>query len=89
MKGKSDFSSKKISAKIKKNSGTTKRSKSPNKKDKKNEKMYIFENQEIKRDLQSFYDKEAKKYAETRKKFWHEEKAILDAITPLFDTSSF
>ena len=45
----------------------------------------IFENQEIKEDLQSFYDKEAKKYAETRKKFWHEEKAILDVITPLFE----
>lgn len=45
----------------------------------------IFENQEIKEDLQSFYDKEAKKYAETRKKFWHEEKAILDVISPLFE----
>ena len=89
MKGKSDFSSKKISAKIKKNSETMKRSKLPNKKDKKNERSDFFENQEIKCDLQSFYDKEAKKYAETRKKFWHEEKAILDAITPLFDTSSF
>lgn len=44
----------------------------------------IFGKQEVKEDLQSFYDKEAKKYAETRKKFWHEEKAILDAITPLF-----
>ena len=45
----------------------------------------VFENQEIKKDLQSFYNKEAKKYAETRKKFWHEEKAILDEITPLFE----
>ena len=45
----------------------------------------FFWNQEIKKDLQSFYDKEAKKYADTRKKFWHEEKAILDAITPLFE----
>ena len=44
----------------------------------------FFGNQEIKQDLQSFYNSEAKKYAETRKKFWHEEKAILDAITPLF-----
>ena len=43
-----------------------------------------FGNQEIKQDLQSFYNTEAKKYAETRKKFWHEEKAILDAITPIF-----
>ena len=45
----------------------------------------FFGNQEIKQDLQSFYNAEAKKYAETRKKFWHEEKAILDAITPLFN----
>ena len=45
----------------------------------------FFENQEIKQDLQSFYNIEAKKYAETRKKFWHEEKAILGAITPLFE----
>ncbi len=49
----------------------------------------FFGNQEIKQDLQSFYNTEAKKYAETRKKFWHEEKAILEAITPLFSTSSF
>jgi hypothetical protein len=48
----------------------------------------IFENQEIKEDLQSFYDKEAKKYAETRKKFWHEEKAILDVISPLFENKN-
>ena len=46
----------------------------------------VFENQEIKKDLQSFYNKEAKKYAETRKKFWHEEKPILDEITPLFES---
>lgn len=45
----------------------------------------FFGNQGIKQDLQSFYNSEAKKYAETRKKFWHEEKAILDAITPLFN----
>ena len=44
----------------------------------------FFENQEIKQDLQWFYNSEAKKYAETRKKFWHEEKTILGAITPLF-----
>ena len=48
----------------------------------------IFENQGIKEDLQSFYDKEAKKYAETRKKFWHEEKAILGVITPLFENKN-
>ena len=45
----------------------------------------IFENQGIKQDLKSFYNTEAKKYAETRKKFWHEEKVILEAITPLFE----
>ncbi len=45
----------------------------------------FFENQEIKQDLQSFYNNEAKKYAETRKKFWHEENAILNTITPLFE----
>jgi hypothetical protein len=48
----------------------------------------FFGNQEIKQDLQSFYNSEAKKYAETRKKFWHEEKAILDAITPLFENNN-
>ena len=47
----------------------------------------FFGNQEIKQDLESFYNSEAKKYAETRKKFWHEEKAILDAITPLFENN--
>ena len=45
----------------------------------------LFGNQKIKQDLESFYNSEAKKYAETRKKFWHEEKAILEAITPLFE----
>ena len=45
----------------------------------------FFGNQEIKQNLQIFYDSEAKKYAETRKKFWHEEKVILDVISPLFN----
>ena len=45
----------------------------------------FFSNQEIKQDLQFFYDNEAKKYAETRKKFWHEEKVILNEIGPLFN----
>lgn len=45
----------------------------------------FFGNQEIKQDLQFFYDNEAKKYAETRKKFWHEEKVILNEISPLFN----
>ena len=45
----------------------------------------FFGNQEIKQNLQIFYDNEAKKYAETRKKFWHEEKVILDVISPLFN----
>jgi tRNA G46 methylase TrmB len=79
MKKKSEFSSKKVSELKVKNK-------------KKSEKVIqlkknsdFFDNQEIKQDLQSFYNTEAKKYAETRKKFWHEEKAILDAITPLFE----
>ena len=51
----------------------------------KNRANNVFDNQEIKQDLQFFYNKEAKKYAETRKKFWNEEKAILNEITPLFN----
>lgn len=79
MKKKSEFSSKKVSE-----FGVKKRKKSvKNFEPKKNNDF--FENQEIKQDLESFYNSEAKKYAETRKKFWHEEKAILDAITPLFE----
>ena len=81
MKKKSEFSSKKVSE-----FETKKRKKSvkiPNPK-KNND---FFENQEIKQDLESFYNSEAKKYAETRKKFWHEEKAILDTITPLFENN--
>ena len=77
MKKKSEFSSKKVSE-VKRKKKTEKIIQSPKNND-------IFENQRIKQDLQSFYDKEAKKYAETRKKFWHEEKAILDEITPLFE----
>ena len=77
MKQKSEFSSKKVSE-VKRKKKTEKIIQSPKNND-------IFENQRIKQDLQSFYDKEAKKYAETRKKFWHEEKAILDEITPLFE----
>jgi len=79
MKKKSEFSSKKVSELKIKNK-------------KKSEKVIqlkknsdFFDNQEIKQDLQSFYNTEAKKYAETRKKFWHEEKSILDAISPLFE----
>ena len=79
MKKKSEFSSKKVSE-----FGVKKRKKSvKNFEPKKNNDF--FENQEIKQDLESFYNSEAKKYAETRKKFWHEEKVILDAITPLFE----
>lgn len=79
MKKKSEFSSKKVSElKIK----SKKKSEKVIQPKKNND---VFENQEIKKDLQSFYNKEAKKYAETRKKFWHEEKAILDEITPLFE----
>ena len=81
MKKKSEFSSKKVSElkiKNKKKSEKVVQAKKNND---------FFGNQEIKQDLQSFYNTEAKKYAETRKKFWHEEKAILDAITPLFSQS--
>ena len=78
MKKESWFSSKKVSElKSKKKKNTEKIIQASRNND-------IFENQEIKENLKSFYDKEAKKYAETRKKFWHEEKAILDEITPLF-----
>lgn len=77
MKKKSEFSSKKVSE-VKRKKKTEKIIQSPKNND-------IFENQKIKQDLQSFYDKEAKKYAETRKKFWHEENAILDEITPIFE----
>ena len=79
MKKKSEFSSKKVSElkiKNKKKSEKVVQAKKNND---------FFGNQEIKQDLQSFYNTEAKKYAETRKKFWHEEKAILDAISPLFE----
>ncbi len=82
MKKESWFSSKKVSElkiKNKKKSEKVVQSKKNND---------FFGNQEIKQDLQSFYNIEAKKYAETRKKFWHEEKAILDAITPLFNSLS-
>ena len=78
MKKQSWFSSKKVSE-IK-----AKKRKSGNISQPK-EKNEIFNNQEIKQDLKLFYNKEAKKYAETRKKFWHEEKKILDEITPLFE----
>ena len=81
MKKKSEFSSKKVSE-----FETKKRKKSVKIPEPKKNKDF-FENQEIKQDLESFYNSEAKKYAETRKKFWHEEKAILDAITPLFDNN--
>ena len=82
MKKKSEFSSKKVSElKIK----SKKKSKKVIQPKKNND---FFGNQEIKQDLQSFYNTEAKKYAETRKKFWHEEKSILDVITPLFTTPS-
>ena len=80
MKKKSEFSSKKVSELKIKNKKKSEKVIQPKKNND------FFGNQEIKQDLQSFYDTEAKKYAETRKKFWHEEKAILDAITPLFES---
>jgi len=79
MKKESWFSSKKVSELKIKNKKKSEKVIQPKKNND------VFENQEIKKDLQSFYNKEAKKYAETRKKFWHEEKAILDEITPLFE----
>lgn len=88
MREKSTFSSKKITSK-KTNGKTPSKSKtSVIKKNKSEKNISIFSNQEIKQDLMSFYDSEAKKYAETRKKFWHEEKAILEAITPLFENNN-
>ena len=78
MKKKSEFSSKKVSELKIKNKKKSEKVIQPKKNND------FFGNQEIKQDLQSFYNTEAKKYAETRKKFWHEEKAILDAISPLF-----
>ncbi len=84
MKEKSTFTSKKITSKTIKRKTPTKSKTSNIKKNKSKKDNSIFANQEIKQDLQSFYNSEAKKYAETRKKFWHEGKAILDAITPLF-----
>ncbi len=78
MKKKSEFSSKKVPELKIKNKKKSEKVIQPKKNND------FFGNQEIKQDLQSFYNTEAKKYAETRKKFWHEEKAILDAITPLF-----
>ena len=79
MKKKSEFSSKKVSELKVKNKKKSEKVIQPKKNND------FFGNQEIKQDLQSFYNTEAKKYAETRKKFWHEEKAILDAISPLFE----
>jgi tRNA G46 methylase TrmB len=81
MKKKSEFSSKKVSE------FETKKRKESVKIPEPKKNNDFFENQEIKQDLESFYNSEAKKYAETRKKFWHEEKAILDAITPLFENN--
>ena len=78
MKKKSKFSSKKVSELKIKNKKKSEKVIQPKKSND------FFGNQEVKQDLQSFYNSEAKKYAETRKKFWHEEKALLDAITPLF-----
>ena len=81
MKKKSEFSSKKVSELKIKNKKKSEKVIQPKKNND------FFDNQEIKQDLQSFYNTEAKKYAETRKKFWHEEKAILDAISPLFENN--
>jgi len=79
MKKKSGFSSMKVSELKVKNKKKSKKVIQPKRNND------FFGDQEIKQDLQSFYNTEAKKYAETRKKFWHEENAILGAITPLFE----
>jgi SAM-dependent methyltransferase len=42
----------------------------------------------IKTDLQDFYNQEAKKYHETRKKYWKEGELILEAMTTLMEQSS-
>lgn len=77
----SAFSSKKLStAKVKKNSKKSNSIKTQ----KTTKKNNSFDNQDIKIALKSFYDHEAKKYAETRKKFRHEEEHILKALTPIF-----
>ena len=78
MKKKSEFSSKKVSELKNKKWKKTVKISEPKMNNN------LFGKQEIKQDLQSFYNSEAKKYAETRKKFWHEEKTILDEISPLF-----
>ena len=84
MREKSTFNSKKISRRRNTKKFVTSK-KTSNKEKIRTEKTYeFFSKQEVKQDLQSFYDNEAKKYAETRKKFWHEEKIILNEITPIF-----
>ena len=88
MREKSTFSSKKITSKAARRKTLTKSKASVIKKNKSEKSNSIFANQEIKENLQSFYDSEAKKYADTRKKFWHEEKAILEAITPIFEKNN-
>lgn len=88
MREKSTFSSKKITSKATRRKTLTKSKASVIKKNKSEKSNSIFANQEIKENLQSFYDSEAKKYADTRKKFWHEEKAILEAITPIFEKNN-
>ena len=63
MKKKSEFSSKRVDE-----SKSKKRKKSVKIPEQKKNNDF-FGNQEIKQDLESFYNSESKKYAETRKKF--------------------
>jgi len=85
MKKESWFSSKQISAtKIKKKAsskGISRIAKKPTRK----AVEATFDNQEVKIDLRSFYNLEAKKYSETRKKFRNEEEAILNILNPIFE----
>ena len=47
------------------------------------EQIFFADEQHIKQDLQHFYDQEAKKYHETRKKFWKDAEYLLEAMKGL------
>lgn len=46
----------------------------------KNKPEFFWKDSSIKKDLQQFYDKEAKKYYETRKKYWKDAEYLLEAL---------
>lgn len=85
MKKISGFSSSKISTKRTK---ATAKKPAPDTKKPIQKVESFFANQEIKSDLKSFYNTEAKKYSETRKKFWQEEEALLNTIMPIFNSKN-